>query len=122
MVKKIVVDRGVSLTASPDSTKYELNDIKRAWVDCELTNGETSEITLIIEGINRGRYLTISIKKGSIETRHAMIILLKALFNLLQKKPFNPIDSSGNICILSVDELEILGALHKIKDMGGLDI
>ena len=126
-VKKIIVDPGVSLIPLPKSTKYELTDIKRAWIDCEIEiNGSIFPVKLIIDGVVRGNFLTITAKECPIKTVEIMQHLFRELASFLHATPLTPVTSKMaddcTICLMLVDEDAILGALHKIKETKGFTI
>lgn len=124
-VKKIIVDPGVKLTPLPKSRKYELNSIKRAWVECELEDGNSKhEVKLIIDGVSRGRLFTVIVKDCPITSMGVVKQLAVRFLKALHVPTLAPFDISDErtICSLRVSEDDVLGLLHKIKEIGGFKI
>lgn len=124
IVKRITVDPGVSLTPLPNS-RYELIDIKRAWIDCEIKDGNSSyEVGLILDGIERGRLLTITAKGCPIDTSNIMNQFNSEFARIFMGICLLPYKFSREvtICTLQVNEKDFLGALHKAKELGGFSL
>jgi hypothetical protein len=126
IVKNITFDPGANLTPLKGG-KYRIDSIKRAWVECEIQDGTSVySIELIVEGISRGRFVTIASDNYPFDKSRIMYALndeIRSALNLSKPALLHYKDSkSAAICNLyGISEKDFLGVMHKLIEIGGFD-